>query len=152
MRNITCPNCGKELINLKTPPEGPVDGEFWCDECKITINIARDTDIPVTIEGDRVKAEWYNAGEGICGDYDPEDPMDENLLRFDISWKNRDEWEEVEDASYCTCTYADTAIEDLTKALYIIYKEYDNVIDNYPEHSLKKLGERLSWINAKEVS
>ena len=153
MREIKCPQCGKTLTNATALPDGPVEGEFHCSDCGFTISIAEDTDMPVTIEGGRVRADWYNADEGICGDYNPDDPMDENLLRFDVMWKNEDgEWEQIDDASYCTRTYADTAIEELTKALFIIYKEYDNVIDSYPWHSLKKLGERLSWICAEEVA
>ena len=35
---------------------------------------------------DRVKVEWVELGEGWWGDYDPDDPMDEELLRFDVSW------------------------------------------------------------------
>jgi hypothetical protein len=149
MKNIYCPKCGKMLLNLQPLPSGEDSGSFWCDECCIDITLAGGTDEPVTIEGDGVRAEWVNIGEGVCGDFNPDDPEDVNLLRFDISYLTKDnQWEEVEDASYCTNISSDTSEEKLVKALYAIWKEYVAVISDYPYHSVKKLGERLSWISA----
>lgn len=141
MKKLLCPRCQKELINL-----GMDCNEFVCDDCGLTIAVSEHDDNPVAIEGEKIRVEWYNANEGLCGDYNPEDPDDINLLRFDVYRVVRDDYEAVEDASYCTETPADTDIGALIKGLYIIYKEYDDVIDS--GCSVKKLGERLSWIHA----
>ena len=50
--------------------------------------------LPVITRG-VVKIEWVNLGEGYDGDYDPENPDDVNLLRFDVSKKVNGEWTEA---------------------------------------------------------
>lgn len=113
-----------------------------------TVLLDIDQDTPVSIQGEVVRADWYDAGEGLFGDYNPENPDDIQLLRFDIYIRGEDnEWEPVEDASYCTQIAATTDRETLVKALWSIYKEYDNVLSCDPEASVKKLGEALSWIS-----
>ena len=109
---------------------------------------------PISINDDLIKAEWVNLDEGWCGDYNEDDPDDVNLLRFDISVKNphTNEWEEVEDASYCTRMPADSNIEILEASLLSIFKEYRNAITDYDSMpSVKKLGEQLSWIGPNDV-
>lgn len=54
---------------------------------------------------------WVQLGEGWGGDYDPEDPNDEELLRFDALVRTANGWEDVEDGSYCTRTPVDTSPE-----------------------------------------
>lgn len=111
-----------------------------------------DVETPVSIRGKVVRVDWYNAGEGICGDYNPSDPNDINLLRFDVYVYRYDEeadewyWEPVDDASYCTRVPADTNIDTLVNKLMVIYKEYDDVLSSDTYASVKKLGEYLSWI------
>lgn len=107
-----------------------------------------DPETPISIEGNLIRADWYNAGEGLWGDYDSSDPDDVNLLRFDIYRKEGNEWEEVDDASYCTVVPADTDMTKLTELLKYIYKQYDEALQGNPEASVKKLGEYLSWITA----
>jgi len=34
---------------------------------------------------DNIMVEWVELGEGLCGDYNPDDPDDIELLRFDVS-------------------------------------------------------------------
>ena len=114
-------------------------------EIKVIFN--RDIDTPVSIEGDIIRADWYDAGEGLFGDYNPDNPCDAPLLRFDIYKKVEDEWEEVEDASYCTQINVGTSESTLIRLLYSIYTEYDNVLRYDPYASVKKLGETLSWIS-----
>ena len=109
-----------------------------------------DRETPVSIIGPFVRADWYRAGEGICGDYDPLDPDDVELLRFDIYYRENpfsDEWLEVEDASYCTQIPADTPEEILAKKLNVIYERYAAILESDPEQSVKKMGEELSWIS-----
>lgn len=88
-----------------------------------------------------VTVQFENLGEGHCGDYNPDDPDDENLLRFTVYMDG----EEVEDASYCTTIPANTDVIVVTKAAERILKEvYDPLQAGY---SIKKLCETLSWIS-----
>lgn len=106
-----------------------------------------DPETPVSIQGDVVRADWYDAGEGLCGDYNPDNPHDIHLLRFDIYVRDYDDkWKEVEDASYCTRVAAAENRDVLAKALRYIYDRYDEVLSCDVETSVKKLGEHLSWI------
>ena len=148
-KKIYCPNCGKELIRLE-----PYIGErydAWCDTCGIDITLWPDEETPVSIENDIIRADWYDAGEGICGDYNPEDPDDIPLLRFDIYKKEGEDWVGVDDASYCTRMPATERLETLTRSLYIIFKEYNDVLKDDPDVSVKKLGEALSWISPDDI-
>ena len=73
------------------------------------------------IRGGR-KGEWIDIGEGWSGDYNPDDPTDTPLLRFDVleltkveglfSDSPELEWEVLDDASYCTQMPADTSEAD----------------------------------------
>ena len=156
MKKSYCPCCGKEPIELGRA----IIPRFCCDDCNLDITLSPDVECLVSIEDQELglRVEWSNIGEGICGDYDPADPEDVNLLRFDVYWApdaDNDpdkpiEWEEVEDASYCTQVPADTPVTELIRLLYIIFKRYADVIGDYPYASVKKLGEELSWIAPKQ--
>lgn len=101
----------------------------------------------MAFEWNDVRVEWVNLGEGCWGDYDPDDPEDENLLRFDVSRLVDNNWEMVDDASYCTGISAETPRETLIHLLEVIMGEvYEPVTQG---HSIKKICERLSWINVK---
>ena len=107
-----------------------------------------DTDAVMSIYDDVLRVDWVNIDEGIFGDYDPDDPDDVNLLRFDVCVKlENGEWEPIDDASYCTNMPADASKEVLERALRCIFNRYRDVI-NGPEiyTSVKKLGEELSYI------
>lgn len=93
---------------------------------------------------DKVKVEWENIGEGLYGDYNPLDPDDVPLYRFYVQRLEDGEWVDVEDASYCTQVPVDTSDETLEKLLAILIDHfYCDVMDG---KSVKKLGERMSWI------
>ena len=62
-KKIYCPNCGKELIRLE--PYIGETYEAWCDTCGINITLWPDDETPVSIENDVVRADWYDAGEGV---------------------------------------------------------------------------------------
>ena len=96
---------------------------------------------------DNVKVCWVNLGEGHCGDYDENNPDDENLLRFDVYVFNGNDWEVVDDASYCTCVTAETDDGELMRMLRILMSEFYNVLHHDIYASVKKLGERMSWIS-----
>ena len=100
--------------------------------------------LPSIIRG-VVRIDWTNLGEGYDGDYDPENPDDVNLLRFDVSVANIDKrrWEEVEDGSYCTQVPAHTHIETL-KRILVSFMDYihDDIMS---VGKAKRKCEMLSW-------
>ena len=129
---MECPRCNKAVkVGEKC-------------SCGLVIETYPDCETPLSIYDDELRVDWYQAGEGYYGDYNPENPEDDELLRFDVYRKEDGEWIEVEDASYCTCVLANTDVEKLVYPLYVIFKEYKNAdLDG----SVKKLGEMLSWIS-----
>lgn len=88
-----------------------------------------------------IEVEWVALGEGWDGDYNPDDPEDTELLRFDV-YKDG---EMVEDASYCTQVPADTPEPEQRRLLKIIMDEVRSPLEG--DNSIKKLCERLSWID-----
>lgn len=96
------------------------------------------------IHDDDLMVEFADTGEGKCGDYDPSDPDDVELIRFHVYRKAGPEWEPVDGASYCTCIAVNTPEPEIRGLLADFLAEYRNaVIDE--AMSVKKLGERLSW-------
>lgn len=101
--------------------------------------------IPELIE-DNVKVSWSECGEGYNGDYNPEDPDDVELLRFDVYRWDGIDWEPVDNASYCTGVPVNTPTERQTELLRVIL---DDVADDVRAGiSIKKKCEHLSWITA----
>ena len=89
-----------------------------------------------------VEVEIDNIGEGLCGDYDPTDPEDVNLLRFWISVDG----EYVEDASYCTCIKADADQSDIQKCADLILETvYEPLMNG---ESIKHICEQFSYLTA----
>ena len=114
-----------------------------------TLQIRPDESTPMSLQNDWLRVDWYNADEGLCGDYDPDDPQDINILRFDVYRRGDDSaWEEVPDASYATQVPADTELDILERALRYIFKQYEDALKDDRYASVKKLGEGLSWIGA----
>jgi hypothetical protein len=88
-----------------------------------------------------VTVELDDIGEGLSGDYDPEDKDDIPLLRFTVLKDN----EPVEDASYCTQVPTNVTITEATKILGAIMNEVAEPLEQ--GYSIKKMCERLSWID-----
>lgn len=102
----------------------------------------------LTIEEGNIMVAFENCCEGYCGDYDPDDPEDEELIRFTV-WANygEDDWQEVDDASYCTTIPVNSPWEILEKKIKTIFREYKELENHILSGgSVKKLGETLSWI------
>lgn len=98
---------------------------------------------------DNVMVEWTELGEGIDGDYNPDDPEDVELLRFDVSRLIDGEWEAIDDASYCTQVPVSATPEQRAKGLQRIMDEvYEGASQGY---SIKKICEHLSWISLKNI-
>jgi hypothetical protein len=99
----------------------------------------------LTLIRDTVRIDWDELGEGWDGDFDPDDPTDMELLRFSVYRLENGEWVEVEDSSYCTRTPVGTSEAIRQRLLEGLMDEFhDEVVAG---HSVKKLGERMSWIN-----
>lgn len=89
----------------------------------------------------KIKVEWVDLGEGVSGDYNPDDPEDEPLLRFDTYQRDETgEWVEFEDGSYCTNTRCDESEETLQKLVQFL-------ADRIADDPHRKTAERLSWID-----
>lgn len=94
--------------------------------------------------------EWSELGEGIDGDYQPDDAEDVELLRFDVSRKVGDSWEAIDDASYCTQVPVSATPDQRMKGLQLIMDEvYEWASQGY---SIKKVCERLSWISLESIN
>lgn len=98
--------------------------------------------LPTIIRGN-VRIDWVNLHEGFDGDYDPENPDDVNLLRFDAYRHDGADWVEVEDGSYCTQIPANTNHVTLRRILrsFMDYI-YDDVVS---VGKAKRKCEQLSW-------
>lgn len=109
-----------------------------------------------------VMVELENLGEGLCEDYDPNDPEDMPLLRFTIyrmcndpayvaqipykfegSLYESGEWMAVSDGSYCTQIRADLPEDQLKQAADYILNHVEDGVRNYSFD--KRLYEALSW-------
>lgn len=92
---------------------------------------------------ENVRIDWVNLNEGYDGDYDPENPEDKNLLRFDVFHHDGKDWYGIEDGSYCTQVHAGATKEKLVEHL----KQFmDIVYDDVSKHGkAKRLCEQLSW-------
>lgn len=106
-------------------------------------------DMELVREPVRVELEWI--GEGWSGEYDDRDPDDEPLLRFTVSHRVDGEWEQVDDASYCTQLSALAVTEEERRRILtsIMEQVYDDVASG---RSIKRLCEELSWLGRNDVT
>ncbi|MCG3207261.1 MAG: hypothetical protein FOGNACKC_00861 [Anaerolineae bacterium] len=93
---------------------------------------------------DTVKVEWVELGEGLSGDFDPNDPDDVELLRFDVSRLVSGHWVEVRDASYCTEMPVSAHPFWQWAGLEAILREVWEPLKE--GHSIKRKCEELSWL------
>jgi hypothetical protein len=100
------------------------------------------------VRGD-IKIEFEDLGEGWSGDYDPDDPDDVALLRFTVYRLDFGEWQQVDDASYCTLFPADSSEELQKKALELLMDQV--YFELQTSGSIKKTCEQLSWIEPSWV-
>ena len=82
--------------------------------------------------------------EGWNGDFDPDDPNDCLLLRFDVDFMDNGSWEPVDNGSMCTRLPADLEPVKAQQALQIIMNEVGDAVR--AGISIKKACEHLSWI------
>lgn len=105
-----------------------------------------DDEVVMTVMDDVLRVDWCNIGEGYNGDFDPDDPEDANLLRFDVSVKCVDGWEPVVDGSACTCVPADTPEDVLKRLLQHIFNSYREVIHGCEYPSVSRITDKLSYL------
>lgn len=115
----------------------------------------------VLVQGNiKIELDWVS--EGLNGDYEPDDPQDEPMLRFWIMRRIREDdpkvkdarlipdknhlnWQEVDDASYCTQLKATDPRGKLIWATQFIL---DTVADPAEARdSIKRICENLSRIS-----
>lgn len=98
-----------------------------------------------TLQRGEVILRWAALGEGWNGDYNPDDPEDEELLRFDAFIEDH-EWEDdYPTYSYCTMFPASATPEQRQAGLEYL------MLHLYPFMSkgewCRDVAEELSWIN-----
>lgn len=101
-----------------------------------------------------LRVRWIRLGEGYNGDFNPEDSEDIELLRFEVERRESEEnvWEFVEGASYLTNFPVESTLEEKFYGLLILFKSYEDALEDYPYSSIKQLGENLSWINPEDAN
>lgn len=98
------------------------------------------TEEDMTLVRDHRMVQFSHIGEGLNGDYDPNDPDDIPLLRFDIYELVDGEWQQMDDASYCTGIPVDTPIAEIRGYLTMIMDS------TYDLTNVKREAELLSWL------
>jgi hypothetical protein len=94
----------------------------------------------VRVRRHNVVVEIEHIGEGLNGDYNPNDPEDKRLLRFTVLVNEVP----VDDASYCTLIPADAPKGlQFMVAKKILGAVYAPIING---KSIKRLCEKLSWL------
>ena len=101
----------------------------------------------VTVSDGEVTVELEWIGEGYDGDFDPEWPEDEPLMRFTVLQRVDGVNEQIRDASYCTAIRADAPRDELLAHANTILHEVANLVRD--GQSIKKLCEGLSWIGSE---
>ena len=97
----------------------------------------------------KVVIEWVELGEGWHGDYNPDDPDDDELLRFDAYIENHEWQDDYPTYSYCTSFPANATPEERRAGLEYLMEHL------YPFMSKNKWcrseAEHLSWINLEWI-
>lgn len=90
-------------------------------------------------------------GEGYNGEYDPTNPEDELLLRFDLFLKDETNGEWMPAESRCTCLANEAPLQDKEAALDILLNRFYEAFTNHIEQDLGALADELSYISADTV-
>lgn len=99
-------------------------------------------------QGSIVKVQWVNLNEGLNGDFNPNDPEDVNLLRFDVYQKTASGWEPLDDGSYCCQMVANTPAMVLKYAAQYIY---ERLTDGATNLSLSQIMQECTYIHAETI-
>lgn len=95
-----------------------------------------------------IRVEWVCQGEGYNGEYDPNDPEDELLLRLGVAVRNEEtgDWKIVE--SRCTCFAASASQQDQEAALEILLDRFYDAYSTGSHYCLGVLADEMSYISA----
>lgn len=74
-------------------------------------------DVVCSMERGNVRVSFVNLGEGYDGDYNPDDPTDQNLLRLDVDLRSPFTGEFEEEGSVCTLLPANNPMPVIKRAL-----------------------------------
>lgn len=97
------------------------------------------------IESEQFRIELDELGEGLSGDYDPDDPDDAELLRFTVYEKDENgDWQQMDDASYCTLLPVTLSNEHRQRVL-------DALLMWAEDGASKKTWEWLSWFSEDDL-
>ena len=95
-----------------------------------------------------VRVAWVCLGEGYNGEYDPKNPEDELLLRFDVAVKNDDTGTFTTVESRCTCFAAKASEKDKEAALDVLLDRFYHAYTADPRQCMGTLADELSYISA----
>lgn len=95
-----------------------------------------------------VRVAWICLGEGYNGDYDPKNPEDELLLRFDVAVKDDGIGDFVTTESRCTCFAANASAKDKEAALEILLDHFHHAYVNGPRSCMETMANELCHISA----
>lgn len=95
-----------------------------------------------------VRVAWICLGEGYNGDYDPKNPEDELLLRFDVAVKDDSIGDFVTTESRCTCFAASASAKDKEAALAILLNHFHHAYIKEPRCHMETLANKLCYISA----
>ena len=110
------------------------------------ISDEQDNTVAMLTYMEKLLIKFVDLNEGYHGDYNPDDPDDCQLLRFDIYRLGSAGYEPVEDASYCTQLPVGSAPDVILKrALDLAYAVYDALM---ADASIKRTCEKFSWMSA----
>ena len=95
-----------------------------------------------------LRVDWIYIGEGLSGDWNPNNPNDIPLLRFDVYYlSGEDQWDMVDDGSYCTNMEWGTSSDILARAAMLIIF---NMEDKIGKTSYRQALQDLSWMKAED--
>ena len=89
--------------------------------------------------GSTFAIEWVRANEGTYGEYNPKDPDDKELLRFDLFLNG---WNEPSETR-CTCCEANATVKEQKTALLEMAKA---IVNDAGKTHIKQLCDRLSFV------
>jgi len=92
-----------------------------------------------------VRVSWVELGEGKQGDYDPNDPNDVELLRFDVERMENGTWEILDGGSYCTQVPVSATPEQRRVGLKDIMNSVYNPI--MAGDSIRRMASDFSWMS-----
>jgi hypothetical protein len=144
--SVNCYFCGELVDERECVPADKHNGGDGGDCCALCLARREVLFESVSLVRGNLKVEWEWIGEGNDGDYDPADKEDEPLLRFSCSRRElvqltgEDDWEQLDDGSYCTQLPVTTPVSHLVRAAL-------SILEAAEQPSPKRRFEELSWLN-----